>query len=253
MSVASGIRPYRGENGMYTELEDKYGMPVEQLLTAQSFWKEPELFWTYWKDMAATIGDVQPNAGHYSLASIAKKTSFLEITQNVDGLSMVAGIDPSAIVELHGTAHAYRCSRCGVAHAVKVTPDMEVPRCKSCGQPENAPIRPNIVMFNENIKSDHYKRGFLAAKNTDVLLLIGTTLQFGYLMDFVHASLTTSACVVLIDPSAENSAFCDIALPMTAVDGLAIIDQCLDGSVTTKAEFITKFRDAINDRRNNPQ
>ncbi len=245
LSVASGIRPYRGPTGVYTELEEQYGLPIEELLTYQSFRKDPDRFWTYWKNMASAIGEVAPNAAHESLVSISKKATFLEITQNVDGLSRAAGLPDNELIELHGSAHKHQCTRCGIAHDVKVHDAMEVPRCGTCGDPENALIRPKIVMFNENIKSEHYKRGFLAAKNADVVLLVGTTMQFGYLADFVSAALTSGAYIITIDPNAENNAFSDVTLPMTAVDGLALVDSCIDKHVITKGEFITLFREKL--------
>ena len=244
LSVESGIRPYRGPTGVYTELEEKYGMPAEELLTFHTFWKNPDLFWTYWKDMATEVGSVEPNDAHKALVRISDKTTFLEVTQNVDGLSRKAGLLDSELIELHGTAYAYRCARCGIAHSVVVHAAMETPRCTRCGKPEQAPIRPNIVMFGETIKTEHYKRSFLAAKNADVLLLIGTSLQFGYLTDFIDAAMTNNAVVVQIDPQAESSAFVDVILPMTASAGIALVDAAIDRDMETREQFKARLMES---------
>ncbi len=244
LSVDSGIRPYRGDTGVYTELEQQYGMPIEKLLTVQQFKKDPDTFWNYWATMHSAVGSVEPNTAHHALVRLSDKTNYLEITQNVDGLSKRAGILADELIELHGSAHSYRCFRCGIAHSVTVTSNMDTPRCTSCGMPEHAPIRPNIVMFGEMIKSEHYRTGTNRCRNADVLIVIGTTLQFGYLIDFIQAACLNDAVLIHVDPNADefepNSAVGHnptFGIPMGAAAGVPLVVDAILSS-TTKNEVI---------------
>lgn len=249
LSVDSGIRPYRGDGGIYTELEQKYGMRIEQLLTVGHFKKDPDTFWDYWATMHSAVGSVEPNAAHHALVSISDKTNFIEITQNVDGLSKRAGMLTDEIIELHGSAHSYRCFRCGIAHSVTVVEGMPTPRCNSCGHPEHAPIRPNIVMFGETIKSEHYKLAVSRCRNADVLLVIGTTLQFGYLVDFIQAACLNDAVLIHIDPNAAEDVVPNeavglnptFALPERANVGVPAVAEILSSAIT-KQDVIDALR-----------
>lgn len=246
LSVDSGIRPYRGETGIYTEIIEKYGRAPEELITANTIHKEPDLFWEIWEKKMLMLQGAKPCDAHLALVEIEKKATFLEITQNVDGLSLAAGMPADKVIELHGNAYGFRCNRCGVAHELWIREGMGTQRCYRCGDPDHAPIRPTVVLFGECIKSEHYKRGFMAAKNADVLITVGTTLQFGYLMDFVHAGIGNSAVTINIDPAATQSSYYDVTLPMGASQGLQLINSCVEKSMNGREEFMTQLRQKWN-------
>lgn len=243
LSVDSGIRPYRGPTGIYTEMQQKYGRSPEELVTTTALRKETELFWGMWASKMHMLRDAAPCAAHKALVEIEAKSNFLEVTQNVDGLSRAAGMPERALIELHGNAHSYRCDRCGIAHSPLLQEDMGVPRCYRCGDPDHAPIRPNVVLFGELIKSEDYKRAFIAAKAADVLITVGTTLQFGYLTDFVHAAIGNNAVTIDIDPDAVQDAYYDVTLPLTASVGLDMVNKCLTAEMTDKVEFMNNLRE----------
>lgn len=246
LSVDSGIRPYRGATGIYTEMMEKYGRAPEQLITATAVHKESDLFWEFWEKKMVMLQAASPCDAHNALVEIEAKSSFLEITQNVDGLSLKAGMPTDKLIELHGNAFSYRCNRCGLAHQLWIREGMGTQRCYRCGDPDHAPIRPNVVLFNECIKSEHYKQSFLAAKNADILITVGTTLQFGYLMDFVHAAIGNSAITINIDPQAEQSSYYDVTLPMNAVPGLKLINECVEKDMNGREEFMAQLRQKWN-------
>ena len=241
LSVDSGIRPYRGPTGIYTEMMEKYGRAPETIVTPQCVHKEPELFWELWEQKM--LSAASPCDAHKALVEIEQKTHFLEVTQNVDGLSRKAGIPDNYLIELHGTAQSYRCNRCGIAHQPHFREGMGVPRCYRCGDPDHAPIRPNVVLFGENIKSEHYKRACIAAKGADILICVGTSMQFGYLMDMVYAAMGNNAVVVNIDPQAVRNSYFDIALPLTASEGLAMVNASIEKEMNGREEFTTKLRE----------
>lgn len=246
LSVDSGIRPYRGPTGIYTEMVERYGRAPEELITAKAIHKESDLFWEFWEQKMLMLQGSKPCDAHLALVQIQEKTTFLEITQNVDGLSLAAGMPPEQLIELHGNAYSYRCNRCGLAHQLWIREGMGTQRCHRCGDPEHAPIRPNVVLFGEAISSQNYRRSFLAAKNADILITVGTTLQFGYLMDFVHAGIGNSAVTINIDPNTEQSSYYDVTLPMGASEGLQLINACVEKSMNGREEFMTELRERWN-------
>ena len=246
LSVDSGIRPYRGPTGVYTDMVEKYGKAPEDLITAKTIHKDPDLFWDFWEQQLLMLAPATPCDAHRALVDIEQKTQLLEITQNIDGLSVAAGIPAENLIELHGNAYSYRCNRCGIAHQLWIHAGMGTQRCYQCGDPDHAPIRPNVVLFGENIKQEHYKKAFLACKNADILLTVGTTLQFGYLMDFVHAGIGNNAVTINIDPTAEQSSYYDAILPMGASEGLQLINSCVDKAMNGREEFMTQLREKWN-------
>ncbi|MGH7828965.1 MAG: SIR2 family NAD-dependent protein deacylase, partial [Candidatus Binatia bacterium] len=97
ISTESGVPDFRSPGGIWT----KYS-PVH----FDEFVGSEEARLRYWKMKKEThelYKNVQPNIGHYAIASFEKRGQLLGlITQNVDGLHGLAGIAPERMVELHG-------------------------------------------------------------------------------------------------------------------------------------------------------
>lgn len=205
ISVGSGIDTYRGEDGRYTAIEKEVGMPIHTLLTVKMLQDKPDLVWTYWLKFALDVRDKQPALAHLAIKAIADQaTEFLEVTQNVDGLSVKAGLGADQLIELHGTARHYHCMNCGRVHLPPIAPDMAIPpMCYLCDPEDGCVIRPSVVMFNENINDEHYSRAADFAAKTDLLIISGTSMQFPYLIYFVTLAVQRGAMVVYIDPQAE--------------------------------------------------
>ncbi|KAG2136314.1 DHS-like NAD/FAD-binding domain-containing protein [Suillus cothurnatus] len=119
VSVASGIRAYRGKDGRY--MNPNYQPIFYHELTDQSE-KGFAFRHRYW--LRSYLGyppvrDAVPNTSHYAIAAL-QYASYLPrlVTQNVDGLhhKAIAHLwDPDhiqkQIVELHGTLHRVHCKR----------------------------------------------------------------------------------------------------------------------------------------------
>jgi NAD-dependent SIR2 family protein deacetylase len=119
VSVASGIRAYRGKDGRY--MNPNYQPIFYHELTDQSE-KGFAFRQRYW--LRSYLGyppvrDAVPNTSHYAIAAL-QYASYLPrlVTQNVDGLhhKAIAHLwDPDhiqkQIVELHGTLHRVHCKR----------------------------------------------------------------------------------------------------------------------------------------------
>jgi len=206
LSVGSGLPTYRGAQGRYTELEAQYGMPVERIVSIDTLNNKPELLWRYWLAMHAHHAKATPSIGHYALKRLSDAAQeYMEVTQNVDGLSLKAGTAPENIIELHGSAQRYVCQKCGYIHQLGLTADMAIPpRCYRCRDPENAVIRPDVVLFGELVNQDNLNRAIDYAMKVDLVIITGTTLGFLYLIAILAAAVEAGAKVIYIDPEADR-------------------------------------------------
>lgn len=235
ISVGSGIDTYRGVDGTYTAIEKEVGMRIDQLLSPKMLQEKPELIWKYWLKVSLSLQDKQPSLAHRAIKSIADQaTSFLEVTQNFDGLSVKAGLREDQLIELHGTARRYHCMSCGRHHAVALSEDMALPpKCYVCAPAEGATIRPTVVMFNEFIDNDHYDKAAAFASTADVLIISGTSMQFPYLFRMVGLAIEHGAVIVYIDPEAEvNPAWFQVSMHTSRTkpleDGIFCIRKTAD-------------------------
>ncbi|KAG2365032.1 DHS-like NAD/FAD-binding domain-containing protein [Suillus spraguei] len=119
VSVASGIRAYRGKDGRY--MNPNYQPIFYHELTDQSEkgFAFRQRYWLRSYLGYPSVRNAQPNTSHYAIAAL-QYTSYLPrlVTQNVDGLHHKAIThlwEPDhmqkQILELHGTLHRVHCKR----------------------------------------------------------------------------------------------------------------------------------------------
>ena len=165
ISAESGVPTFRdAQTGMWAQFD-----PLE-LATPDAFRRNAKLVWDWYAWRRELVAGAAPNAGHRALAAIqAAKPDFLVITQNVDGLHQAAG--STNVVELHGNIQR---SRDGTIVATwDDSSPREAPRCAQCG----AFLRPDVVWFEETLPDDALARAERAARDCDVLLVVGTAAE----------------------------------------------------------------------------
>src|SRR5687768_3265077 len=86
ISVASGLRPYRGKGGLWEEQPE-----LADLATAEAIARDPHGVWRLFGPMRTQAKQAPPNAAHVALAELEKKVPLTLITQNVDRLHHRAG------------------------------------------------------------------------------------------------------------------------------------------------------------------
>ena len=94
---------------------------------------------------------------------------FTLITQNVDGLHLLAG--SQNLLEIHGNFWKVRCTEC---HGITLdhSPDMgRLPNCQECG----GLLRPHVVWFGESLDHNLLQQALDGSKNCQVMLVIGTS------------------------------------------------------------------------------
>ena len=167
ISVASGIPPFRGENGLWNTTD-----PI--FLEIEFFNKKPLQSWQKIKEIFYDkLGDAKPNIAHTILAKMEER-SFIEaiITQNIDHLHQKAG--NKTVYELHGTYKQLICTECQSEYDMSFANlDYLPPTCFVC----KGILKPNIVFFNEPIPKYTKKHSFEEAKKADVFLVIGTNAE----------------------------------------------------------------------------
>jgi len=170
LSTESGIPDFRSSDGVFKAIR-AYGVPPETLLSIDFFEDYPEIFYDYYKKFLI-YPDAQPNKAHKALAkleSIGKLNAV--VTQNIDGLHQAAG--SKNVLELHGSILRAYCSSCRKSYdADLMNHGTGVPRC-GCG----GVIRPDIVLYEEQLDNDVMMRAIQYIRNADVLIVGGTSLK----------------------------------------------------------------------------
>src|SRR5213594_3900814 len=190
ISVESGIPTFRdAQTGLWAKFDPR------ELATPAAFARNPKLVWDWYAWRRELVNRAKPNAGHRAIAELERRTPrFLLITQNVDGLHRRAG--NRKLVELHGSIDRVKCSREGtiVAHW---QPTDDVPLCASCG----APLRPDVVWFEEMLPQDALAAAEDAVRRCDVLLVVGTSAEVYPAAALPAHAQRSGAIVVEINPN----------------------------------------------------
>jgi NAD-dependent deacetylase len=170
VSTASGIPDYRTPGtGLWENVDPR------EVAHIDSFLRDPQRFWSYYRQRLADLDTAQPNAAHYALAQLEDAGCIKGlITQNIDRLHRRAG--SKNLAEVHGSIDRGECLRCGRTYPhdfmVEATSTGRVPYCE-CG---NA-LKPAVVFFGEGLPDEVFSQAEQWAEQADVLLVAGSSLQ----------------------------------------------------------------------------
>ena len=168
VSTESGIPDFRSVDGLYNQ---KWKYPPETILSRSFFDRNPEEYYRFHREKLVIDG-VKPNRVHLRLAELEREGKLSAvITQNIDGLHQAAG--SKNVLELHGSILRAYCSRCRKPYpADAINKGTGVPRC-DCG----GVIRPDIVLYEEQLDEDVLRKSIDYIRNADVLIVGGTSLN----------------------------------------------------------------------------
>jgi NAD-dependent protein deacetylase/lipoamidase len=220
ISVESGIRPFRGKDGLWTE---KGEPPMDGY---QRFMLDPA---QGWRDLLArraandefsrTLAEAVPNESHFALAELERMGVLRHtISQNIDNLHFDAG--SVAVTEIHGNRTKVRCVDCGARwrwteflelapsapeHApvsdnsgvaevggvmMRVPP--ECPRCAGI-------IKSDTVMFGEPIPRAFLSECFAQAERADCIIVAGTSANVTPAADFAVMVLRQGGTMIEVN------------------------------------------------------
>jgi NAD-dependent deacetylase len=163
VSAESGVPTFRGADGLWRSHNP------QELATPEAFEADPFLVWEWYDWRRSIISKIQPNPAHFAIAELEKRfLEFTLITQNVDGLHLLAG--SKKVIELHGSIWTLVCVECGNSSENRDVPIKILPRC-ACG----GLLRPGVVWFGESLPEGALFRAFEASSNAECVLVVGTS------------------------------------------------------------------------------
>lgn len=175
ISTESGIPDFRSSSGLYSSGPFS-GFRPEDILTRRMMRTKPNLVLSFYKERLMRMVDKEPNRAHYALKKLEDmgKLDWI-ITQNIDNLHKKAG--SKNVLELHGNGTRFLCSiSCGEKYTyeefVERIEKDEKPMC-NCGM---APIRPDVVLFDEWLNDQVFDAAYWASKKCDLMIAIGSSL-----------------------------------------------------------------------------
>jgi len=177
MSTESGIRDFRGSDGIWTKDPEAEKRAYQ---TYHKFLRNPKEYWEDTLSGRSLLGNLesfQPNPGHYALVELETFGILKSVlTQNIDGLHEKAG--NKRVLEYHGSVLKLRCPSCGTRFkrneydlkGLLLTGQLP-PRCNKC----SSPIKGDVVHFNEPIPPDVAEESLAEAWKCDLMLICGTS------------------------------------------------------------------------------
>lgn len=160
-STDSGIKDFRGKNGLYKE-KNYMGYEPEEILSIDFFLSHTDIFNKYIEEKMM-INYIKPNPGHKALAELEKMGKVKAvITQNIDNLHQEGG--SKKVLELHGTLKDWYCLKCGKRANRRF--DCE------CG----GVVRPRVTLYGEMLDEKVTDAAISEIKKADTLIIIGTSL-----------------------------------------------------------------------------
>ena len=167
VSTDSGIPDFRGNGGLYDSEEESN----EYYLSRECLMREPDKFFQFFRNNMV-FQNAEPNDAHFAIARLEERGLIKAvITQNIDGLHQKAG--SQRVIELHGTANRYYCTRCGKVYSDEVLSAQDyIPRCEVC----SSLVRPDVTLYGESLDGFNYADAEEEISRADVLIVGGSSL-----------------------------------------------------------------------------
>jgi NAD-dependent SIR2 family protein deacetylase len=145
ISTESGLRDFRGPDGLWTRRD-------KGLATPEQNWN-----------------NVEPNSGHVAILELQKlgKLAFL-ISQNVDNLHLKSGIRPELLAELHGNLTKVRCVQCDF----KMDRVEGERKCPLCG----GKLKSTVVDFGDSLPAKDLTESYEHSEKCDLFIVAGSSL-----------------------------------------------------------------------------
>ena len=161
VSTDSGLKSFRGKDGLYSSLYKGKYRP-EEVLSSDFFCSHRKIFIEYVEE-ELNINGIKPNKGHLALAELERRGILKAvITQNIDDLHQMAG--NKNVLELHGSLKRWYCLSCGKTSNKNFS-------C-NCG----GIVRPDVTLYGENLNQDVVNEAIYQIEQADTLIVAGTSL-----------------------------------------------------------------------------
>lgn len=197
ISTPSGIPDFRSAGtGLWSKEE---AMEVASLST---FRYNPTQFYKWFRPLANQVVNALPNPAHIALTELGK-TGHLDaiITQNIDVLHQKSG--SKTVIETHGTMRTLSCTQCFHQHESSLfldsfTKDGTIPHCVNC----SAVLKPDVILFGEELPQKAWLKAQKAARNSDLMLIIGSSLEVLPVAGLPIQTLDRGGHLIIVNQSA---------------------------------------------------
>jgi NAD-dependent SIR2 family protein deacetylase len=168
ISTESGIRDFRGPDGLWTRRDKGLETPAQDFTS------------------------VDPNSGHRAIVELQNlgKLAFL-ISQNVDNLHLKSGIKPELLAELHGNLTKVRCTACEF-QMDRVEGERECPVC-------GGKLKSTVVNFGDSLPVNDLEESYRHTQACDLFIVVGSSLVVYPAADMPRVALEVGAKLVIIN------------------------------------------------------
>jgi NAD-dependent deacetylase len=209
VSTLSGIRDFRGKNGLYREMD------AEKIFDLDMFYRDPSFHYSHAKYFIYNLDEKQPSVVHTVLGALeAKGMVKALITQNIDLLHTRGG--SKRVIEIHGSPQAHYCPRCQSSAAAEeailagavqergfmtfdeaaaIVRKDEMPRCSTCG----GVLKPAITFFGESLPVQALAAAETEAGKADLMLVLGTSLTVFPAAGIPQITLRAGGNIVIVN------------------------------------------------------
>ena len=209
VSTLSGIRDFRGKNGLYKEMD------AEKIFDVNYFFRDPKFYYSRSKDFIYSLEKKEPSIVHLVLGKLEAR-GYLKalITQNIDLLHTKGG--NKKVIEIHGSAQAHYCPKCQSSsraeeailegkvkekgfmeydEAARIVQNDELPRCGKC----SGVLKPAITFFGENLPVQALAAAEKEAERADLMLVLGTSLTVFPAAGFPQITLRSGGKIIIVN------------------------------------------------------
>ena len=226
LSTPSGIPDFRSTGtGLWAKDE-----PLE-VASLSTFRTAPERFFHWFRPLASQIFNAKPNLAHWALARLEKAGRIdAIITQNIDTLHQKAG--SKVVIEMHGTMQTLTCTQCyhqvDAVHYLAVFVETgEIPLCPKCNQV----LKPDVILFGEQLPQSAWFKAQRAARQCDLMLVIGSSLEVLPVAGLPMQALDRGAHLIIVNNAQTylNVRADAVIVEDAAVTIPAIVERVLNG------------------------
>ncbi|GHV95131.1 NAD-dependent protein deacetylase [Spirochaetia bacterium] len=193
VSTLSGIRDFRGKNGLYNDMD------AEKIFDIEYFMQDPSFYYGQAGSFIYNIDEKEASVVHLVLGELERR-GFLKalITQNIDLLHQKGG--SKNVIEIHGSPKTHYCLRCaGVRmdfdEAAALVRAGELPKCPKCGRA----LKPAITFFGESLPADALREAVSESQDADLMLVLGTSLTVYPAASMPDYTLRSGGEVVIVN------------------------------------------------------
>ena len=200
VSTLSGIRDFRGKNGLYNDPAE--APDAGKIFDIDYFEHDPSLYYSRAGSFIYNIDEKEPSVTHTVLGELERQ-GFLKavITQNIDMLHQKGG--SKNVIEVHGSPKIHYCLRCaGVRmdfeEAAAIVRRGEMPHCPKCTRV----LKPAITFFGESLPADALHEAAEHSQNADLMLVLGTSLTVYPAASLPDYTLRSGGDIVIVNNQA---------------------------------------------------